>query len=129
LVFAIRNGDAPVRGAVIRVIFDEDVGKDAINATVAAKLGEICQCGTENISLLADIGIPDIRIVIEKGEVGAVYVRNCDADPAVEVVDMDLRISNPFCEMEFMREYSNLDAVNEHEGFRFVPHLAEDRGF
>jgi hypothetical protein len=61
-------------------------------AREAAQKKAIETAGTEGLStpvLVHESGIADIAIIVDTGEVSAVYCRNTDTPPAITVIDLD----------------------------------------
>ena len=80
----------------------------------------------KDLTLLAAIGIPDICVVLEEGEVAATFYRNCTEEPVLEVLDLDYIVENPLSKEERMQAQDSLDTEMKERGFKFMPHFVAD---
>lgn len=69
--------------------------------------------------LLFECGSPEIRVILEKGEVVRVYYRNAEIPPIVTVTDLDL------CD-DTVRGGSVAYASLQEGGFELLPHIVDD---
>lgn len=64
---------------------ETDVAQQAMDAAVGIAKDENLATPT----LLFEAGTPEIRVILNSGEVSAVYYRNSEVAPAVSVTDLD----------------------------------------
>lgn len=80
--------------------------------------------GRNPVLRLGRIGNPEIRVILHRGEVHAVYARNVVVDPMITVEDTDIEDSPD-------TRLGELQLEMNCEGFRQIPYVAfaeEDKG-
>lgn len=71
-----------------------------------------------NPTLLFESGIPEFTVVLEKGQVAAVFCRNADLLPVVSVYDLDYENDPDAARQEF--------EIGMHkQGYQRIPHMIE----
>lgn len=74
--------------------------------------------GLQNPTLLFETGVPDLKIILNKGEIAAIYCRNSHIVPAITVMDLDYSEQPE-------KEAKKLQRRMDEEKFELVPHAME----
>ena len=68
--------------------------------------------------LLQEAGVPDLRIILEGGEIAGVFVRNTEIAPAISVTDLDYA-------RDPVQEAQKLSLKLQEAGYTRIPHMLD----